>query len=113
MKQNETAALRCTGNAARESAPTPRRVERQDPHRKDTARRHPPLSSETLLEIPRTERSRLRVELVTWDDDHPPVVRFVVLMLGRNGIWIPAPHRASLRMDELTRVAEVLVELGE
>lgn len=112
MNGNETAAPSATTEAASDSE-KPRREFTEKPHRKSTPRRPPPLSSETLLEIPRTEKTRLRVELVSWDDEHEPVVQFVTLVLGQNGVWFPAPHRASLRMDELSRVAEVLAEVSE
>lgn len=111
MTENETAAPCVSTKAARDSEKPRKESTAKSPHN-STSRRPPPLSSEILLEIPRTEKSRLRVELVEWDDEQEPVVQFVTLVLGANG-WFPARHRTSLRMDELARVAAVLREVAE
>jgi hypothetical protein len=66
-----------------------------------------------LLEIPRTKRSVLRAELVRWSPGTAPVVQIVVLVLGKNGNWFPAPGRAALHLGELTRVATALLEVSE
>ena len=113
MTESKTAASGCTPKAARENPDPTTKLDRNSARGNSKARRPPPLSSETLLEIPRTEKSRLRVELVEWDDEQEPVVQFVTLVLGVNGVWFPAPHRTSLRMDELARVAEALAEVAE
>lgn len=76
------------------------------------ARRSRPLTSRVLLEIPRTPRSILRVELVTWDPLRGPCVRLVSLALGSNG-WFVLPTRTAIRLEECQRVAQVLMEVAE
>jgi hypothetical protein len=68
-----------------------------------------PFYSETLLEIPRSETCRLIVELVRWDATQPPVVKLLVMSLGKQGVWYVNPGRASIRLDECRKVARALV----
>jgi hypothetical protein len=72
-----------------------------------------PFYSETLLEIPRSETCRLVVELVQWGAAQPPVVKLLVMSLGRQGVWYVNPGRGSLHLDECRRVAAALLEVAE
>jgi hypothetical protein len=104
--RNETAASGCTPEAAHESPPTtPSSMTEGTPRRKSTRPR--PLVCDTLAEIERSEKTRVRLELVTWNEVEAPVVGLVLLVLGRSGAWFPA-KRFTLRLDECERVAAAL-----
>jgi hypothetical protein len=71
-----------------------------------------PIWVKTLLEIPRTERSYLRVELAKWHDEFPPVVRLLVLVQGREDQWFIPKSRPGIRPGECAAVAAVLLEVA-
>jgi hypothetical protein len=68
---------------------------------------------ETLVEIPRSHRVRLRVALVTYPYGRPPAVEIGVLWIGRrSGEWEMAPGATFLRLDEVERVAAALTRVN-
>jgi hypothetical protein len=68
---------------------------------------------ETLLDIPRNHRVRLRVALVRYPDLRPDEVEIGVLWIGRrSGEWEMAPGATFLRLDEVERVAAALTRVN-
>jgi hypothetical protein len=75
----------------------------------------PPLACQTIAVLPRSARSRLVVEIVTWPPgpcDNAPreVVTLTVRMEATNGTWIPCSGKqsVSLRPNEMAPVLAAL-----
>jgi hypothetical protein len=114
MATNETGPLDLASSDPHDPRKTLPGSYRKVAHQSTAAR---PLFSKVLLEIERSETVKLVVELVRWDAAFPPVVKVVVLILGRNGNWFAIPKSAEIRTNELKAVAVALAraykEIGE